>query len=139
MNSRFNISLREKRGLVYSVDSTMTTYRDTLLWTVYLGCDPHDITRCRRLITSELSKIIKCPLSAAALKRAKQQLKGQLSLTSENKENFAIDFAKQYLHRGTLKDNAITFARIDAVSADDLQRFAAQHLSPDRLTTLIMK
>lgn len=139
MNSRFNISLREKRGLVYSVDSTMTTYRDALLWTVYLGCDPHDITRCRRLITSELSKIIKRPLSAAALKRAKQQLKGQLSLTSENKENFAIDFAKQYLHRGTLKDNAITFARIDAVSADDLQRFAAQHLSPDRLTTLIMK
>lgn len=117
----------------------MTSYSDTLLWTVYLGCDEHDVRRCRRLLRSEIDRFIAKPLSPTALRNAKQQIKGQLSLASENRENFAIDFAKQYLHRGTLKNNDRLFARIDAITAEELQETAATFLTSERLTTLIMK
>ena len=56
MNSRLNLSLREKHGLVYTVESVMTTYTDTGLWSVYFGCDPHDVARCRRLVLKELRR-----------------------------------------------------------------------------------
>ena len=139
MNSRFNLALREKRGLVYSVDSTITTYSDTYLWTTYLGCDPEDVNRCLRLIHSEISRLQRAPLSPTSLRRAKQQLKGQLTLAAENRENFAIDMAKQYLHRHTLKSNDDLFQRIEAVSADHILYIAQHYLAPSSLTTLIMK
>ena len=50
MNSRLNLSLRERRGLVYTVESSMAAYSDAGLWTIYFGCDPSDVARCRRLV-----------------------------------------------------------------------------------------
>lgn len=137
MSSRLNISLRERRGLVYNVESVMLNYSDNLLWSVYFGCDPKDVRRCTRLVNSELRRIISKPLSANALNAAKRQLKGQLALAADNHENFAIDMAKQYLHRGTLKDNAELCRHIDAVTSADIHTLANQYLTEDNLFTLI--
>lgn len=139
MNSRLNLSLREKRGLVYSVDSSVTTYADTLLWSVYFGSDHADYKRCLRLIRSEINRLQRAPLSATALRQAKQQLKGQLAIASQNRENYAIDMAKLFLHRNLLKQPEALAAAIDAVTAEQLQSLAQRYLSPDRLTTLVMK
>ncbi len=55
MNARLNLSLRERHGLVYTVESTMATYGDTGIWSIYFGCDHHDISRCRRLVRHDAS------------------------------------------------------------------------------------
>lgn len=137
MNSRFNIELREKRGLVYTVESIMTSYTDSILWTVYFGCDPHDVNRCIRLVKSQLAKLRNTPLSSTALANAKRQIKGQIALASENRENYAISMAKQYLHRGTLKSNERLYKRIDDVKVEDIHQLANEILNEDRLFTLI--
>lgn len=137
MNSRFNIELREKRGLVYTVESVMTSYTDSILWTVYFGCDPHDVNRCIRLVKSQLAKLRSTPLSPTALANAKRQIKGQIALASENRENYAISMAKQYLHRGTLKNNEKLYKNIDEVKVEDIYKLANEILNEDRLFTLV--
>ena len=137
MNSRLNLELREKRGLVYTVESIMTSYRDSILWTVYFGCDPHDVNRCIRLVKSQLSKLSNAPLSSVALANAKRQIKGQIALALENRENYAISMAKQYLHRGTLKDRDKLYKKIDDIKVEDIYQLANDILNPDRLFTLV--
>ena len=97
MNARLNIALREKHGLVYTVDSSMVSYSDTGLWCVYFGCDPHDVKKCRRLVMRELTAWPEA-LSPAALAAAKRQIKGQIGVACDNRESFALDFGRSYLH-----------------------------------------
>ena len=136
MSARLNISLRERNGLVYSVDSSMINYSDTGVWCMYFGCDPHDIKKCRRIVRQELDKVMNRPLSAAGLTAAKRQIKGQIGVAFDNRENFALDFAKGYLHYGWQKDIPALFKRIDAVTADDILEVANDIFPHDRLTTL---
>jgi predicted Zn-dependent peptidase len=94
MNARLNVALREHHGLVYTVESSMTCYGDTGLWCIYFGCDPKDIGHCLRLTRKELDRVIHVPLSATQLKAAKKQIKGQIGVSSDNRENFALDSAR---------------------------------------------
>ena len=63
MNARLNLSLRERHGLVYTVESTMVNYSDTGVWSIYFGCDHHDIRSCLRLVRRELDRIMEKPLN----------------------------------------------------------------------------
>ncbi len=139
MNSRLNVVLREHHGLVYTVESSMTTYGDTGLWCAYLGCDKHDIKRCLRLVRRELDKLMEKPLSQARLNAAKKQLRGQLTIDCDNRENFALDLGSVYLFRNKARDVEKTCKEIDAVTADDIQRVARHIFDPSRMTTLIYK
>ena len=78
------------------------------------------------------------PLTATRLNAAKKQIKGQIGVSCDNRENFALDFAKSYLHYGREKDITDLFHRIDEVSADQLQRVAQDLFNPDRLTILTL-
>ncbi len=139
MNARLNISLREHNGLVYTAESSMVSYSDTGVWCVYFGCDPHDVGRCRRLVRKELDRMMLRPMSHTQLAAAKKQLKGQLAVASDNRESFALSFAKSYMHYGWLKDMNRMFAQIDAITADELQSVATETFAPERLTTLVFK
>ena len=139
MNARLNLSLRERHGLVYTVDSTMVSYSDTGVWCVYFGCDPHDVNRCRRLVMKELQRVMEKPLSTAQLNAAKRQIKGQLGVACDNRESFALDFGKSFLHYGWEKDIHNLFQRIDALTAEQIQQVAQETFAPERLTTLIIK
>lgn len=139
MNSRLNLALRERRGLVYTVESAMMSYSDALLWSIYFGCDAHDVRRCQRLVEAELRRLTDRKLSVTALERAKRQLKGQLALASENRENYAIDMAKQYLHRGTLKSTERLCNSIDAVKPEEIHAMMQKFFAKERLLTLIYK
>ncbi len=139
MNARLNISLRERNGLVYTVESTMVSYGDTGLWGVYFGCDPHDVKRCLRLVRRELDKIIERPLTDSQLKAAKRQLKGQIGIACDNREQFALDFGKSFLHYGWEKDINRLYSQIDEVTAEQIQQVARELMSEDRITTLIYK
>lgn len=139
MNSRLNVSLRERNGLVYTVEALLVSYTDTGVWSVYFGCDPSDVSRCLRLVRRELAHLADKPLSPTRLAAAKRQMKGQLTIGCDNHEQAALDFGKLYLHHGQERHVDELLARIDAVTADDLQQVAIELFAPDRLTTLIYK
>ena len=139
MNARLNLSLRERHGLVYTVESTMATYGDTGIWSIYFGCDHHDISRCRQLVHHELDRLMQKPLSQQQLNKAKRQLKGQLAIACDNREQFALDFGRSYLHHGHERDLDTLFRHIDAISAEELQTVACDLFDPQNMTTLIFK
>ena len=138
LNARLNLSLRERHALVYTVESTMVSYSDTGLWSVYFGCDPHDVNKCLRLVRRELDKVMQKPLSNRQLQAAKRQLKGQIAIACDNREQFALDFGKSFLHYGWEKDITHLFDNIDKVTAADIQAVAQELFAPERLTTLIL-
>ena len=139
MNARLNLSLRERHGLVYTVESSMASYSDTGVWSVYFGCDHHDITRCQRLVRRELDRVMLRPLSASQLSAAKKQLKGQLAIACDNREQFALDFGRSYLHHGHERDIEALFQRIDGVTAEDIQQVANELFPTGHLTTLVIR
>ena len=139
MNARLNISLRERHGLVYTVESAMATYGDTGIWSIYFGCDHHDVNRCRKLVRHELDRLMQKPLSQQQLIAAKRQLKGQLAIACDNREQFALDFGRSYLHHGHERDLETLYQRIDAITAEELQTVACDLFAPDHMTTLIIK
>ena len=136
MNARLNLSLREKNGLVYTVESSMVSYSDTGCWSVYFGCDHHDVKRCLRLVHRELDKVMQSPLSDRQLSAAKRQLKGQIAIACDNREQYALDFAKNYLHYGKERSIEELLQRIDAITAAQVQDAAQYVFAPDRLQLL---
>ena len=139
MNARLNLSLRERNGLVYTVESTMVSYSDTGVWCTYFGCDPHDVKRCLRLVKKELQRGMEKPLTTSPLNAAQRQIKGQLGVACDNRESFALDFGKSFLHYGWEKDITDLFKRIDILTADNIQQVAREIFAPELLTTLIIK
>ncbi len=139
MTARLNVALREKRGLVYTVESTMVNYSDTGIWSTYFGCDVHDIKRCFALVRKELDKMCDNPLSARQLNAAKRQLKGQLGVASDNRENFAIDFGRSFLHYGMEKDLTQLFDSIDRITPEQVRDVAREIFDEKAITTLVYR
>ena len=129
MNARLNLSLREHHGLVYTVESAMTSYSDTGAW------------RCSavRLVRHELNHMMQKPLSDRQLAAAKRQLKGQIAIACDNHEQFALDFGRSFLHHGQERHLDALYRRIDAITADEIQQVACELFKPERLLTLIFK
>ena len=139
MNAKLNLALREHNGLVYTVESTMMAYGDTGTWSIYFGCDEHDVKRCLRLVRKELDKFMEKPLSDAQLRAAKKQIKGQIGVACDNRENFALDFGKSFLHYGWEKNVDRLYEQVDAITAQQMQAVAQELFDEHRLTTLIFK
>ena len=138
MNARLNLSLRERHGLVYTVESSMVSYCDTGVWAIYFGCDPKDVGRCLKLVHKELDRVIQKPLSDTQLRAVKKQIKGQSGVACDNRESFALDFGKSYLHYGWERDLNSLFRHIDEVTAESMQQVAAELMQQERLTTLVI-
>ena len=139
MNAKLNLALREHNGLVYTVESTMVAYGDTGVWSIYFGCDEHDVKRCLRLVRKELDKFMQKPLSEAQLKAAKKQIKGQVGVACDNRENFALDFGKSFLHYGWEKNVDRLYEQVDEITAEQILAVAQELFDKDRLTTLIFR
>lgn len=137
MNARLNLSLRERHGLVYTVESSMVNYATTGLWAVYFGCDKSDVDKCLSLVHAEIDHFIEKKLTEEELAAAKQQIKGQIGIACDNRENFALDFGKSFLHYGWEKDVEKLYRRIDSLTSEQLQDVARDIFPADNLTTLI--
>lgn len=139
MNARLNLALRERNGLVYTVESSMVSYSDTGLWSVYFGCDPHDVNKCLRLVRKELNRMMEKPLTDNQLRMAKQQIKGQIGIACDAREQFALDFGKSFLHYGWQKDIEALYEDIDKVTADEIVEVARMLFKAESITTLIYR
>ena len=136
LSSRLSLALREKSALVYTVESTLTTYTDTGVWAVYYGCDHHDVKRCQQLVERELHRLVDSPMSSRTLASAKRQLTGQIALSYDNPESVAIGMGKRMLHYNrTLSLQTLT-DRINAITPEQVLEAARQVFNPERLTIL---
>ncbi len=138
-NSRLNQQLREKNALVYAIDASFTQFADNGSLMIYFGCEKPNLDRCISLVHGELAALRDKPLSERALRAAKKQLLGQLAVASDNGESQALSMAKSMLVFGDILSDEEVRRRIDAITAESLQRVAASVLAEERLSTLIFK
>lgn len=136
MNSRLNMSLRERHGLVYSIDAFLHTYPDVGYWNVYFGCDKKDVQRCLRLVRRELQRFVDKPLSRSQLHSAQQQLIGQISISSEDFSGYAQGLAKTYAHYGVQRNLEELKQRLLEVTVEEIQQLATEIYAADRLSIL---
>lgn len=139
MNSRLNVSLRERRGLVYNVESNLTAYTDTGTFCIYFGCDLDDTDTCIELVRKELKKLCAQPLTDAQLRAAKKQIIGQIGVAADNFENNALDMGKCFLHYNRCDSKEEVFRRIEALTAQQLWEISNEMFAEDYLSTLIYR
>ena len=134
MNSRLNVALRERRGLVYSVEASANLMTDCGLFAVYYGCDPDDNARCRDLVLSELDRLAREPMTPRALRAAKKQYLGQLQVSADSSEQSILSAARSMLYFGSVASDAERAARIEALTPGDILRAASYLANPSTLT-----
>lgn len=139
MNSRLNVSLRERRGLVYTVESNLSSYTDTGTFSIYFGADAQDLEQCLDLCHRELQTLIDTPLTAQQLHAAQKQIKGQIGVSCDNFENTILDTAKAYLHYSVVETVEDIFQRIDALTPELLQETAQELFTKENLSLLVFK
>lgn len=139
MNSRLNVSLRERRGLVYNVESNLTSYTDTGAFCIYFGTDPDNADTCMRLTYKELKKLRDNKLTTSQLMAAKKQLIGQIGVASDNFENDALGVGKTFLHYNKYESKESLFRRIEALTSEGLLEIANEMFTEETLSTLIYK
>lgn len=136
MNSRLNLSLREKHGFVYNVESGITSYTDTGFTSIYFGTDARNTEKALTLVHKELKKLREVKLSATQLAAAKKQAVGQLGVSGDNKEGLFLALGKSFLHYNKYNTIPEVFARIEKVTADDLLEVANEVYSPANLSEM---
>jgi len=139
MNSRLNVSLRERRGLVYTVESNLTSYTDTGAFCIYFGTDPEDVDTCLELTYKELKRMRDVKMTSSQLMAAKKQLIGQIGVASDNNENNALGMAKTFLHYNKYESSESVFRRIEALTAEGLLEVANEMFAEEYLSTLIYR
>ena len=136
MNSRLNVSLRERSGLVYNVEANLTSYTDTGVFCIYFGTEHDDVDRCMRLVKKELKKLCDKPLSIAQLAAAKKQIIGQIGVARDNAESTALGMAKTFLHYNKMDDPQEVFQRIEALTTKELWEVSNEMFAENQLSTL---
>ena len=139
MNSKLNVSLRERRGLVYNVESNLTSYTDTGAFCIYFGTDIEDMDTCLKLTYKELKRMRDVKMTSSQLAAAKKQLIGQIGVASDNFENNALGMAKSYLQYHKYESSEVVFKRIETLTAEQLMEVANEMFAEEYLSTLIYK
>lgn len=137
MNTRLNMSVREKKGLAYTVESYYTAFSDTGLFSIYFGCDAHNRDRCFDLIYKELQLMREKKMGTMQLYYAKKQLIGQLALANEAKLSEMLALG----HTALFYDEVDTFEEsldeIRNITAEQLLEVANEIFVPEQFSTLV--
>ena len=136
MNSRLNLNLREKYGLVYSIDASFTPYLDTGFLGIYFGTDPKKVDKAHSLIMKEMKRLREQPLTTLQLHQTKEQLVGQLAMAEESNNSFMLMMAKSLLDINRVEALNDIFSDIKAVTANQLQTLAQETFVEDQFSTL---
>jgi predicted Zn-dependent peptidase len=137
MSSRLYLSLREKHGLVYNIDSQAVPLSDTGYWNIYLACEPQHREQCLELCHKELRNLRETTLTSAQLQRALRQLEGQMAISAENQENNALAMAKQMLYHHHAPAWQETFAKVQQITPTQLQEVANEVFAQEKIYTLL--
>lgn len=139
MNSRFNLSLREKYGLVYGIDANFTSYTDTGFLGIYFATDPANLEKAIKLIYREMKILREKPLGEVQLRSVKEQLMGQLAMSEESNQSYMLAMAKSILDLDYVQPLQQIFESIRKITSSDLQNLANEYLNEDEFSSLIYK
>lgn len=137
MNSLLSMTLREKHGICYQIESQLLSYTDTGIWTIYLNTDPGKMDKAVQLTLNEIKKLRTKMLSSLKVHQAKKQVKGQLALSHENPGNMIHIIGKSYLQRGSIETLKEIIYEIDKITPEKILEAANKYLNADKMSSLI--
>jgi predicted Zn-dependent peptidase len=136
MNSRLNLTLREKYGLVYNIDADYSAYTDTGLFGIYFGTDPRQLNKSIGYVLKELKMLQAKPLGSIQLLRAKEQLMGQIAMGSENNQARMLIMGKSLLDERDLESLDSIYQKINHIKTSELQELAQEMFDESQLSIL---
>ena len=139
MNSRLNLAIREKYGFTYSIESNYTSYSDTGIFSIYLASDNDKMNKSIKLAKRELIKFCEKPLGTLQLKKAKQQLIGQIAIGQESEVNLMLAMGKSMLLYNKVDTFELVKNKIENVTSEELVNVANEVFNLDNLSSLIYK
>lgn len=139
LNSRLNMSLREKNGYAYNIESSYNPYFDTGVLSIYFGTDSGNLAKSKRIAYNELKKLRTKKLGIVQLHKAHRQMIGQLARGRESHENLMFSLGKSILLFNQFESTEETNRKIEAVDANELLQVANEMLGQDRLSSLTFK
>lgn len=137
MNSKLNMSLREKNGLVYNVEANYTPYSDTGIFTVYFGTERSNLYKATDLVMREFKLMRENKMKTQTLEKAKKQLIGQLAIANENREDLMLTLGRSYLYFNKIDSIESVIEKIHAISENEIYQVSNEILAPDNLSKLI--
>ena len=136
-SARLNMSIREKRGLAYTVEANYSPFSDSGLFTVYIGCDKEEVEKCIDLTFKELNKLCTQKLGTLQLHTAKKQFIGQLAITNEAKLNEMLSIGRSALFFNEVETTEESFQKVEAITAENILEAANRIFIPDNFSSLI--
>jgi predicted Zn-dependent peptidase len=135
-NSRLNLSLRERNGIAYNLESSFTAYSDTGTVTIYFGTDKENLNRAITLINKEIKTLQTKYLGSIQLSKAKKQLIGQLAMSQENHEDLMLTLGKSFLVYNKMEGLDTISKQLNAITTSQILEIANEILDPDKLSVL---
>ena len=139
MNSRLNLNIREKYGFAYTIESQYNAYSDTGNFSIYMGVDPHSMDKAVSLVIKELNKLKDNKLGTIQLSNAKNQLIGQLALSSESVLGELLAATRLAFSVEGIEPLSETIRKIKNISAEDILEVANEIFDIDKVSMLIYK
>lgn len=138
MSSRLFVSVREKRGLAYTVRTDVGMYEDTGVFSVHAGLDAARVPEAIKVIREELMKMTKTGVTAKELQDAKSAIKGRIVLSLEESNDLAGWFAKQELFTGKMETPDERFKQLEAVTLKDVLAVAREIIQPSKMAAAVI-
>jgi predicted Zn-dependent peptidase len=139
LNSRLNLSLREKKGFAYNVESNYHPFVDTGLFSIYFGTDEKNIAKSFAIARREMDKLMTTRLGPVQMNRAKNQVRGYLARSYENHEHLMLSMGKSLLVFGKVEPAESIYKKIEAITAHQIQETANEIFAPDMMSVLIYR
>ncbi|MGB2466674.1 MAG: M16 family metallopeptidase [Crocinitomicaceae bacterium] len=137
MNSSLNLLLREKHVLAYGVEANYVPYADVGFWQIYVGSESKNLKKSIKLIKRELKKMQKSNITDVRLKKAKQQLKGQMALSMDSNSGLMHSLGKSFLAFGQIDTIQEIHKSIDDISSSQLKKLANTFMDDSQISTLV--
>ncbi len=136
-NARLNMILREKYGLVYTVEASYSPYMDTGFAGIYFGTDGVNLDRCRELTEKVIREYATVTMTPLQMERARKQLIGQMSITEDNHEVQCLSMGKSLLAFGRVISHAQMLSMIASVTPQQILHVANEIWDESRRCTLV--
>ncbi|MBQ3572074.1 MAG: insulinase family protein, partial [Clostridia bacterium] len=138
MSSRLFQSVREERGLAYSVYSFMSSYKETGVLYVYSGVNPKTVKSAYDCIIDEINKFSENGITLKELNRAKEQIKGSTALSSESTSSLMMSYGKRFLLANEIFDVEKELQKLSALTLEEVNAVAKRRFNTQSMATSIV-
>jgi predicted Zn-dependent peptidase len=136
MNTRLNLALREKNGLVYGIEASYIPYTDTGEWGIYFATEAKNLEKAKMLVFREIRRLKTQKLSSTQLHHVKQQIMGQMAIAEENNISFMLMMGKSLLDMGKVESLKEVFAQVESITAEDILEVANEIFDENLFSSL---